>query len=111
MLTFCNSRNEWYDAQSKVTRKPSAHGAASKGDRRIEMAKKNKKPDLYDTYNDLVEDFNTVAQYATVLDSILRPQGDGAREAVETEVKELFAGMRRKMQRLESLMCNKIWED
>ena len=75
------------------------------------MKKKKRKPDLCDTFNSLVDDINTVAEYAEALDSPLRPHGEGARGAVEEEVRELFAGMRKKMQRLESLLCNQIWED
>jgi hypothetical protein len=73
------------------------------------MAKK--KPDLIDTYNDFTKDVNTLADYIEAMHSIFRPSGDGARGAVEEEVKEHFATMRKKMQRMESLLMNKIWED
>ena len=73
------------------------------------MAKK--KPDLIDTYNSFTNDVNTLADYIEALHSPFRPSGDGARGAVEEEVKEHFATMRKKMQRIESLLVNKIWED
>lgn len=74
------------------------------------MAKK-KKADLIDLYNELVDNVNLVGEYIQALESPLRPSGDGAREAFEDEVKELFSIMRKKLQRIESRMCNKIWEE
>lgn len=75
------------------------------------MSKKRKKADLIATFNNFTDDVNTVAEYIEALHSPFRPHGEGARGAVEEEVKTLFSGMRKKMQRIESLMCNKIWED
>ena len=75
------------------------------------MPKKRKKPDLVETYNALAKDFNTLADYIEALDSPFRPEGDGARGAIEEEAKEHFARMRKQMQRCESLLINKIWEE
>lgn len=72
---------------------------------------KRKKANVCTVYNSLVDDFNSVGEYIQALDSIFAPSGDGARAAVEEEIKEHFAGMRKKMQRLESLLCNKIWRN
>lgn len=75
------------------------------------MPKKRKKLDLVETYNALAEDFNVLAEYIEALYSPFRPSGDGTRGAYEDEAKGHFAKMRKEMQRCETLLVNKIWED
>ena len=71
---------------------------------------KNKDVKLVDRYCKLIKNAGTLGEYIEAL-TTMPPRGDGARGAVEEEVSELCAEMRKGLQSIESMLKNKIWEE
>lgn len=67
------------------------------------------KKHLIDSFNDLADNLGALAEQIVAIET-LPPRGEWARGAVEEDVDNLIKTIRSKLDRVHSLLKNKIWE-
>lgn len=72
--------------------------------------KKNKMQSLVDNDANFIDDYIKLQQYAESL-NFLPPQGEGARNAVTEEINELCRKLHKRLNKLNKIFVDIIWEN